>query len=291
MGMSPKRSMPIYVSHDSADVWAHRHVFKLDGAGRPTAVAGVPPDYFSRTGQLWGNPVYDWDRCRKEGYAWWIARMRRALELFDMVRLDHFRGFAAYWEVKAGSRTAVDGKWQPGPGRELFDSMRENFGRLPLVAEDLGMIDEPVRRLMDELGLAGCRVLQFGFDDDDPENPHKPGNIPENCVAYTGTHDNDTSRGWYEKHASKAARARLEKALGHATSPERVGHDMCRLALGTKARLAVLPLQDVLGLGSEARMNTPGRANNNWRWRASAEALSPEAASNVKEWCAAAGRC
>jgi len=254
--------LPIFVSHDSADVWASRDLFFLDAGGYPTVVAGVPPDYFSETGQLWGNPLYRWDCMAEEGYAWWTARMRRSLQLYDAVRIDHFRGMEAYWEIPTDAETAKEGHWVEGPGEALFAALRESLGDLPIVAEDLGDITPEVLELRDGLGLPGMKVIQFGFSD--PGNPYLPHNYRDaNCVAYTGTHDNDTAAGWWatlDRQQKRFAR----RYLGRRTPDV---WDFVRLAHASVAGWSVVPVQDVLGLGSEARMNTPGVATGNWRWR------------------------
>lgn len=263
--------IPIFVAYDSADVWAHPELFYLDREGRPEVVSGVPPDYFSRTGQRWGNPLYRWDRMRERGFRWWIGRFRRTLELVDVVRVDHFRGFESYWEIPAEEETAIRGEWRPGPGTELFDAVRRELGELPLIAEDLGIITPEVEALRDRLGLPGMRVLQFAFGDEDGGNPHLPANHVENSVAYTGTHDNDTSLGWLRGGATPEERSRLERLLRPGADPH---WEMIHLVLASPARFAVVPLQDVLGLGSEARMNTPGVSGGNWEWRLPEGALT-----------------
>ncbi len=266
--------LPIFVSQDSADVWTRPDLFELDDWGRPTHVAGVPPDYFSETGQLWGNPLYRWDALAAEGFAWWIARLRGTTDRVDLVRLDHFRGFEAYWSVPAGEPTAVNGEWRVAPGAEFLTAVRRAMGGLPLIAEDLGAITPEVERLRDEAGLPGMRVLQFAFGDDDKAADYLPCHYIPHCVVYTGTHDNDTTVGWF--HGSEgnttqapeiiaAERNFVRRYLG--TSGERIHWDLIRLALNSVADTAILPLQDVLGLGSEARMNVPGRAEGNWAWR------------------------
>jgi 4-alpha-glucanotransferase len=262
----------IFLAHDSADVWAHRELFCLDGRGEPTAMAGVPPDYFSRSGQLWGNPLYRWNRMAGDGYAWWIERVRAALRLADVLRLDHFRGFEAYWEVPAGEETAERGRWVRGPGMRLFRAIRRALGEVPIIAEDLGEITDAVRRLRAHAGFPGMRVLQFAFGAG-AGNDHLPHLYPHDTAVYTGTHDNDTTRGWF---ASRDPRER-EHALRYAASDGReFNWDLIRLALASVADTAIMPLQDVLGLGSEARMNTPGRAAGNWAWRCAAEQLTAE---------------
>ncbi len=264
--------IPIFVAMDSADVWAHPELFKLDAAGRPTVVSGVPPDYFSETGQRWGNPLYRWDAMRERGYRWWTERFRRTLELVDIVRIDHFRGFEAAWEIPAEEETALHGEWRPGPGTELFAAVERELGTLPLVAEDLGLITPAVEALRDALGLPGMRVLHFAFDGE-PDNPHRPGNHPERSVVYTGTHDNDTSVGWWEG-AEAVVRAAFRNHT--ATSEAEIQWQVIRAAFESAANIAIVPLQDVLGLGSDGRMNTPGTAAGNWTWRFAEEMLTAE---------------
>jgi 4-alpha-glucanotransferase len=279
--------VPIYVAHDSADVWAHRELFALDAAGLPITVAGVPPDYFSETGQLWGYPVYDWKANARQRYRWWIERLRANLRLADLVRLDHFRGFAAFWEVPAGETTAIGGRWTKGPGKALFTAAKRALGggALPFVAEDLGSIDPPVLDLLDELGIPGMKVLQFAFSEDD--SPHLPHRHGENALVYTGTHDNDTTRGWAAA-LSPVERARLlSYAGGDLADPVA---DLIRLAYTSPARRAIVPLQDVFGLGSEARMNTPGRAAGNWRWRARGSDFTDTRAEELRRLAVVAGR-
>lgn len=254
--------IPIFVSGDSADVWANRHLFLVDELCNPTVVAGVPPDYFSADGQHWGNPIYDWKAMHADGYAWWASRVRHTLKQVDLIRLDHFRGFAQAWHIPAGEKTARNGKWVDGPGRELFDAMKTKLGALPFIAEDLGVITPDVEELRESLALPGMRVLQFAMDT--PKNPYLPCNYEPETVAYTGTHDNDTTVGWW-----RALNSRDQSVIG-----EYIGHwvhepawEMMRLAWGSVAKLAIAPLQDALGIGSEGRMNVPGKAAGNWRWR------------------------
>ncbi|HET8656639.1 MAG TPA: 4-alpha-glucanotransferase [Longimicrobiaceae bacterium] len=256
--------LPIFVAHDSADVWANRDLFLLDERGEPIEVAGVPPDYFSETGQRWGNPLYRWDEMRSRGYPWWVRRFRRTLEWVDVVRVDHFRGFESYWAIPAASETAVEGEWRKGPGAEFFRALERRLGGLPLVAEDLGLITPAVEALRDELDLPGMRVLQFAFDGD-PGNPHLPRNYPANCVGYTGTHDNDTLAGWWEK-ASERERDAVRRLVG-GDDGRPIEWEMMELLFRSDAALVVVPAQDVLGLGSGARMNTPGTVAGNWSWR------------------------
>jgi 4-alpha-glucanotransferase len=276
----------IFVAHDSADVWAHPDLFALDERGRPTVVAGVPPDYFSRTGQRWGNPLYRWDVLEDSGYVWWIARVRAAREVADILRLDHFRGFQAYWEVPASEPTAEHGRWVHGPGAKLFHAITTALGEVPIIAEDLGKITPAVRRLRESLGYPGMKVLQFAFGSD-PRNKHLPHWYTPDFAVYTGTHDNDTALGWL---ASRGERERAH-ALHYARSDGRDFHwDLIRLALASVADTAIIPLQDVLGCGSEARMNTPGRASGNWSWRCAAELLTTETSARLAALTALYGR-
>ncbi len=263
---------PIFVASDSADVWANPNLFWLDERGRPTVVAGVPPDYFSRTGQLWGNPLYHWERLRATGYAWWVERIRVLLEQVDVIRLDHFRGFEAYWEVPADRPTAESGRWVRGPGAELFAAIRRELGNLPLIAEDLGLITPEVEALRIELGLPGMCVLQFAFGGDS-DNRYLPHHHQPNTVIYTGTHDNDTTRGWFTT-APAHETAFVRRYLGHEARD--VAWDLIRLAWASVADYAITPLQDVLNLGTEARMNLPGRPAGNWGWRFTPEMLTDE---------------
>jgi 4-alpha-glucanotransferase len=282
--------VPIFVAHDSADVWAHPEIFELDEAGNPTVVSGVPPDYFSETGQRWGNPLYRWDVLERDGYRWWVDRFRRTLEMVDVARIDHFRGFESYWEVPAAEETALHGHWLPGPGAKLFDAVERELGPLPLIAEDLGIITPEVERLRDELGFPGMRVLQFAFgsDADDAENPHRPERYSSDSVAYTGTHDNNTALGWYRDEASAETKAELAELTGPGTDD--VAWGMIRVVLESNADLAVIPLQDVLGLGSAARMNTPGSIVDNWLWRFREGDLTPAHAARLRDLTAKTGR-
>jgi 4-alpha-glucanotransferase len=263
--------LPIYVAPDSAAVWSERAQFRLDAAGRPLAVAGVPPDYFSADGQLWGNPLYDWQQARRDGFAFWRARLARQLERFDLVRIDHFRGLAAHWAVPAGAATAREGEWLPTPGAELLAALRAGGVPLPLVAEDLGYITSDVEGLRRDFDLPGMRVLQFGFDGS-PLNPHLPHNYVRHTVAYSGTHDNDTALGWY-RTLEPAAAARVDDYLG--CRPADMPLALVRAVLASVAELAVIPVADVLALGSEARFNTPGTVGGNWQWRLPGAALTP----------------
>lgn len=276
--------LPIFVAHDSADVWANRDLFELDAEGQPTAVAGVPPDYFSETGQRWGNPLYRWDVMESRGYSWWIERFRRTFEWVDVVRVDHFRGFAAYWSIPAGEPTAIGGDWKPGPGDRVFNAVREALGELPIIAEDLGLITPDVDDLRERLGLPGMRVLQFAFDGD-PENPHLPENFTADAVAYTGTHDNDTLAGWWDTREADE-RERIQRLIPDDVEPIA---GLVEVVWRSAANLAVAPMQDVLGLGSESRMNTPGTSDGNWSWRM-AEMPRPETTRWLRRLTSRTGR-
>ncbi len=256
--------IPIFVAYDSADVWAHPELFHLDQYGKSTTVAGVPPDYFSRTGQLWGNPLYRWDKLKATGYAWWIERFRATLATVDIVRLDHFRGFEAYWEIPADMPTAEVGQWVKGPGADFFRALKAALGTLPIIAEDLGVVTPEMLALRDQFDLPGMKVLQFAFSSD-AADPFLPHNYPRNCVVYSGTHDNDTTRGWYEYSSKEHERDFARRYLGRDGSD--IAWDFIRLAFSSVADMAVAPLQDVLNLGTEARMNLPGTAAGNWGWR------------------------
>jgi 4-alpha-glucanotransferase len=278
--------MPIFVAHDSADVWAHRELFRLDDEGRPTTVTGVPPDYFAADGQRWNNPHYDWAAMAADGYAWWRRRVARQRELFDLVRIDHFRGFAAAWHVPRDSPTAKDGWWEPGPGLDLLRPLIDTGGRGSLVAEDLGLITPDVERLRRAAGLPGMKVLQFAFDAD-PDNPHLPSHHDVSSVVYTGTHDNDTTLGWW-RSLTEASRARVRALL--PDPDEAMPWALVRLAQSSRSQIAVIPAQDLLGLGSESRMNTPGASGDNWAWRAETGAFDEPLAGRLLEVVRAHGR-
>lgn len=268
--------IPIYVAHDSADVWSHPELFYLNDDGSPTVVSGVPPDYFSATGQLWGNPIYRWDVLAESRYQWWIERFRASLALFDMVRLDHFRGFESYWEVPGGETTAINGRWTKGPGEDFLSALQEAFGGLPIVAENLGVITPPVEKLRHQFGLPGMSLLQFAFGTD-PQGPSfRPHNYTRDLVAYTGGHDNDTTVGWWNSSAGADSTRTLEdvrkehdfaRAYLNFHDDAEISWVMIRAVLASVADIAMVPLQDVLSLGSEARMNLPGRVSGNWKWR------------------------
>lgn len=280
--------IPIFTAPDSADVWANKELFKLDSKGHPLEVAGVPPDYFSATGQLWGNPLYDWDAMKDDGYRWWIERVRNQLDQVDYIRIDHFRGFEAYWAVPAGEETAMNGKWKKGPGEALFEAIQKALGEeLPIFAEDLGIITPEVEKLRDTLGFPGMKILQFGFDGTGESTflPHQLST--RNCICYTGTHDNDTTCGWYE-HTSEQNKDKVRRYMN--TDASSVSWDFIRTCLGTIAKYAIFPVQDLLKLGSEHRMNTPGTATGNWEFRYRSGLLDEGMAKGLKQMTELFGR-
>jgi 4-alpha-glucanotransferase len=289
-GISLMGDVPIFVAHDSADVWARRDLFRLRDDGEPEVVAGVPPDYFSATGQLWGNPHYRWDALAREGYAWWIARIRAVLAQVDRIRLDHFRGFEASWEVPGGETTAINGRWVKGPGAALFEAMEAALGPLPFVAENLGVITPEVEALRERFTLPGMAILQFAFGTDPQAPDFKPHNYPRDRVAYTGTHDNDTTVGWWTTGVGHSTRSEHDLANERAyakrylhTDGREIHWDFIRAVFASVADTAIVPMQDVLGLGNEGRMNEPGQPSGNWRWRVRAEALSDTVADRLAE--------
>jgi 4-alpha-glucanotransferase len=294
--------VPIFVAHYSADVWSHPTYFELDPKGSPLAVAGVPPDYFSETGQRWGNPLYRWDALERDRFRWWTARFASLIARFDMIRLDHFIGFVRYWRVPAEEPTAIHGEWRPGPGAKLFDVAKEELGALPFIAEDLGDVTPEVRALRDQYELPGMRVLQFAFGNDVQASDFLPYAYPPRCVAYTGTHDNDTIVGWFNDPGGdgprSAEQANLERraAIAYLAGPraERLAGDvhweMIRAVFASSSEMAIIPMQDVLGLGNEARMNRPGEASGNWQWRMSAGALEPDLIECLREYSRVYGR-
>jgi 4-alpha-glucanotransferase len=280
--------MPIYVAHDSADVWAHPENFMLDEETmEPAQMAGVPPDYFSETGQLWGNPTYNWENVQADGFSWWLQRLQALLAQVDIIRIDHFRAFAAFWAVEAGQETAINGEWIDAPGMAFFETVEKELGQLPFLAEDLGLIDEAVETMRDRFDFPGMKILQFAFGSDH-KNPYLPFNIDRNFVVYTGTHDNDTTVGWFNL-ASDYEKQRLATYVG-AFSPNEVHWAMTRLAMASVANQAVTPLQDLMGLGSEARMNTPGVGEGNWEWRYSEAMLTPTISAQLKQMTELYGR-
>lgn len=272
--------MAIYVNYESADVWANPGMFKLDENKRPVFIAGVPPDYFSATGQLWGNPVYNWEKLKASDYEWWIRRLEQNLDLFDFVRLDHFRGFVAYWEVKAGEKTAIDGRWVDAPAEHFFNTLLKHFSCLSVIAEDLGTITPDVREMIEHFAFPGMKLLLFAFGDDMPTNPYIPHNVTRDTIAYTGTHDNNTALGWFENEADEEMKERFFKYIGRKIEAPEIHRELSRLVMASCANTAILPMQDILGLGEEARMNNPAKAAGNWEWRLQRTHLTQD----VKSW-------
>jgi 4-alpha-glucanotransferase len=291
--------LPIFVAHDSADVWQERELFHLDAEGAPTIIAGVPPDYFSTTGQRWGNPHYRWGRLKRTGYRWWLDRMRMTLARFDAVRIDHFIGFTRYWAIPASEPTAVKGRWMRGPGADFFHALKRQTGELPLIAEDLGVVTPRVKRLRDQFKLPGIKVLQFAFGTDPQAPDFLPHNYRRRAVVYTGTHDNDTTVGWFNEVGGGSSTRSPEQTDAERTTAMRYlgsrdGHeihwDMIRAAYASVARTAIVPLQDALGLGTGARMNHPGTVEGNWEWRVDERALTSELAARLAEIARTYGR-
>jgi len=297
LGVSLVGDIPIFVAHDSADVWTDPEQFKLDTAGVPLVVAGVPPDYFSATGQYWGNPLYNWERMLSDGFKWWIGRVRASLQVVDIVRVDHFRGFAACWEIPGGDKTAERGHWVEAPGRELFEAVKRELGDLPIIAEDLGVITPDVEQLRDDFGFPGMRILQFAFSSD-TKNIDLPHNYHQNVVVYTGTHDNDTTVGWFNSSAGEdSTRTAAQISYEHDfskkylnTDGREIHWDFIRTVLASVANTAVIPLQDLLGLGTEARMNLPNSTKGNWSWRFRQGALSSADGTRLREMTETYGR-
>jgi len=273
--------IPIYVNYDSADVWANPGMFLLDKSGRPEFVTGAPPDYFSLKGQLWGHPVYNWDVLKRFRYSWWVKRIEHNLGLFHMFRLDHFRGFVAYWRILATERIAKKGKWVKAPAEDFFKTLRKHSPYLPMIAEDLGMITSDVREIMNQFGFPGMKVLLFAFGKNLPDNPYAPHNHIKNCVVYTGTHDSNTIKGWYRKEIGPEDRKRLSEYIGKGVSLNTVHWDLIRLAMGSVAGMVIIPMQDFLGLPEGARMNSPARPKGNWCWRVTPEQLSLSLAKRI----------
>ncbi len=282
--------IPIYVNYDSSDVWANPRIFRLDNDKRPLAVAGVPPDYFSATGQLWGHPVYNWDVLKDTGYSWWIKRIEHNLNLFHMFRLDHFRGFVAYWQVSAGEKTATKGRWVEAPAMDFFNTLFRHFTHLPLIAEDLGVITPDVKEVTNLFGFPGMRVLLFAFGEDLPDHPYAPHNYIKNCVVYTGTHDNNTIRGWFKRETTPEVRKRLFTYIGREVSERDIHWEMIRLAMGSVADMVIIPMQDILGLGENKRMNLPSTKSGNWQWRLMPEQVTPLLTTRLSEMTSIYGR-
>lgn len=275
--------VPIYVNYDSSDVWAHQEIFKLDENRRPLFVTGVPPDYFSSTGQLWGHPVYDWNVLKDNRYVWWIKRIEHNVKLFHLFRLDHFRGFVGYWEIPAHEKNAINGKWEKSPAKDFFRTLLKHFPFLPIIAEDLGVITPDVRDITNLFGFPGMRVLLFAFGEDVSTNPYAPHNYIRNCVAYTGTHDNNTIKGWFHREADAECKKRLSLYVGHNVSENSVHWELIRLAMGSVADLVIIPMQDFLGLGEAARMNLPSSPKGNWEWRFTKEKITPSLLKKLAE--------
>jgi len=282
--------IPIYVAYDSADVWANQELFKLDEMKRPAAVSGVPPDFFSKTGQIWGNPVYRWDVLQKRGYDWWVRRLGYGMRRYDFIRIDHFRGFVAYWEIPAGNKTAVHGRWINAPAEDFFHTVFKKYPRLAIIAEDLGKITPDVREVMQQFGFPGMRPILFAFGDNLPRHNCAPHNIEKNTIVYTGTHDCNTMRGWFENDAAPEDRERLFRYLGRIVPAGEVHWEFVRMAMMTVANTAIIPMQDILGLDEKARMNRPNTTKGNWGWRLHPGQLTPAIAERIREMTELYGR-
>ncbi len=280
-GISIIGDIPIYVNFDSVDVWCHREFFKLDKEGRLRFVSGCPPDYFSKTGQRWGNPVYDWANLKKAKYSWWVKRIAHNLFLFDYLRIDHFRGLCSFWQIPAHEKLAVFGQWVKGPGENFFKILLKHFPTLPLIAEDLGESSQDMVSLMNKFQFPGMRVLLFAFSGDIQRNPHVPANYPANCVAYSGTHDNNTVQGWYHQESKEHERANVKIVLGLKSNPRQLHWQMIEVLMKSKSNTVIIPLVDVLGLGAQARMNIPATKVNNWKWRLEGKVLSSSLAGKL----------
>lgn len=275
--------IPIYVNYDSADVWANPGIFNLDENRKPVYVAGVPPDYFSASGQLWGHPIYRWDVLKKSGYLWWIQRIKHKLKTFHMFRLDHFRGFVGYWQVSAGEKNAINGKWMEAPARDFFKTLLRHIPKESVIAEDLGIITEDVRDVIREFGFPGMKIILFAFSDNISENPYVPHNHIKNCVIYTGTHDNNTIKGWYRKDIDDQTRKLIAGYVGREISEKSIHRELIRLAMMSVADTVIIPMQDILGMGETCRMNLPASSEGNWEWRLEHGQLSSELTANLKE--------
>ena len=282
--------IPIYVNYHSADVWTHPELFRLDDKLLPLVVAGVPPDYFSKTGQLWKNPLYCWEEHEREDFSWWISRVEHNLSLFDYTRIDHFRGLVAYWEVAATEKNAINGRWVAAPGEKLLTLLKSRFVDLPIIAEDLGIITPDVSELIDRFDLPGMRVLLFAFTDDPKKSPHAPHNLIRNCILYTGTHDNATTRGWLESDSTPEEKLNLFTYLGREIPAEKLPSELIRLAMMSVADTVIFPMQDIYGLGSKSRMNRPGTDEGNWRWQMEKDQIGPSVSRNLAEMTRIFGR-
>lgn len=282
--------IPIYVNYDSSDVWASPEIFKLDENKGLVFVTGVPPDYFSTTGQLWGHPVYNWDILKETNYSWWVKRIEHNMQLFHMFRLDHFRGFVGYWEIPANEETAINGKWVEAPATDFFNTLLKHFNKLPIIAEDLGAITPDVREAMDRFGFPGMRVLIFAFGEDISTNPYAPHNYIKNCVVYTGTHDNNTLRGWFKNETNTEDKKRIFEYIGREVSAKDIHLELIRAAMGSVANMAIIPMQDILGLDEKARTNIPASSKGNWEWRLLPEQLTPILTKKISELTRIYGR-
>ncbi len=282
--------MPIYVNYDSSDVWTNTELFSLGEVKKPLFVAGVPPDYFSPTGQLWGHPVYNWEILKERGYSWWIKRFEHNAGLFHLFRLDHFRGFVGYWKIRADDKSAINGEWVEAPAEDFFSTLLKHFHHLPIIAEDLGFITPDVREIMNQFGFPGMKVLLFAFGKDVSVNPYAPHNHIRNCVVYTGTHDNNTIRGWFKKELDAEDRNRISAYTGHRVTGKNIHAELIRLAMCSVAGTVIIPMQDILGLGERARMNQPAVARGNWEWRLAEEQLSPLLIQKLSEMTRIYGR-
>ena len=290
LGVRILGDLPFYISYDSTDVWSRPEIFMLDENGGMQAIAGVPPDYFNENGQLWGMPVFRWDVLKEQRFDWWVKRIKKNLELFDLLRLDHFRAFSEYWEVPAGEKTAINGKWKPGPGASLFNVLKQEFSDLPFVAEDLGEISENVYELRDQFKLPGMKVLQFAFGKEMPESDHIPHNYTSNYIAYTGTHDNNTTRGWYCNELDAATREQISQYAGEQVTKKNVHLILNKIVYASVANTVILPVQDLLGLDEKARMNTPAFPTGNWTWRLQSLDSLRTAEELLRKWTTLYGR-
>lgn len=290
LGISIIGDMPIYVAYHSSDVWANQKIFKLNREKKPVFKSGVPPDLFSKTGQLWGNPVYKWNVLKNQDYYWWIERMRQNLKLYDIFRIDHFRGFVKFWQVPGKEKTAINGKWIKGPGEDLFNTLYKYLPTAQIIAEDLGYITSDVRELVKKLNLPGMKILHFAFSDTSGKNPYLPHNHIENCIVYPGTHDNNTTIGWFEKELSVKQKKILFEYLGHKYSTRELPWVLIRMSLGSVAETAIIPMQDLLGLGPEARMNYPAKIQGNWRWRLKKNQINDRLANELAKLTELYGR-
>lgn len=282
--------IPIYVTYNSADCWTHPEIFKLNKKNKPVVVSGVPPDYFSETGQLWGNPLYNWNGLQESGFKWWIQRLQHNMKLYDLIRIDHFRGFVAYWEVSTREKTAIKGKWKKALPYPFFNQVKTIIPDLQLIAEDLGYITPDVHEVMNHFGFPGMKILQFGFDDDLSQNPHFPKNLSRNCFFYTGTHDNNTLLGWFQNEATKTMKENLFSWIGRKVPVKKLPWELIRLVMISVANTTIFPIQDILGLGEEHRMNRPGTYRNNWRWKLEPGYLTEKLAKKLAEMTEISGR-